>query len=361
MKKMEQDVEEFAFSQNGSVYEMLAAETAERAETVELAPAERVVAPPAPSPAASPDAITFGTIVSLFGRFVRGRITDIREGLDRKTVLESGRQALVVIGVLMLVLASFLSFAGGITERESQRELNAKFTDLLAAKAGYQPLATTTPLPPGSAVALIQIPHIHLRQIVIEGTTSRELAQGPGHLRSTPLPGQHGNAVIAGRRTTFGGPFHQLDKLRLGDTIHVTTALGHFTYRVMKSQRIAAGKPDRLGASMRDILTLTTSDPPYRASRRLVVVGLLMSKPSPYTDPLRLRRVDGAEASFFGDASQALPAALWELALFAALIATRVLYGRWRTWPTYLISTPIILAITFAWLLSMAALLPSTL
>jgi LPXTG-site transpeptidase (sortase) family protein len=353
--------EGFAFVPDDSVYGLSGAETVRPAETIELAPVPPDTVTRIRPEVAASAVPSLGPAFSLLGAAVRAHLRGIGAGLDRRTVLDNGRRALIVVGALMLLLASFLSFAGGMTERESQRELNAKFTELLAAKAGYRPLSTTRPIPPGSAVALIEIPYIHLRQVVIEGTTSRELAQGPGHLRSTPLPGQHGNAVIAGRRTTFGGPFHRLNELRLGDRIVVTTALGRFTYLVMKAQTIDAGKPDRLGASMRDILTLTTSDPPYRATRRLVVVGLLHGRRSIYADPLRLRRVDAVEASFFGDASQALPAALWELALFAALIATRILYRRWRRWPTYLITTPIILAITFAWLLSMAALLPSTL
>ncbi len=63
----------------------------------------------------------------------------------------------------------------------------------------------------GDPVGEIRIPAIGLDQVVVEGTNTNDLRQGPGHYIGTPLPGQGGNAAIAGHRTTYGHPFYNLD------------------------------------------------------------------------------------------------------------------------------------------------------
>ena len=62
---------------------------------------------------------------------------------------------------------------------------------------------------------------------------------GPGHYPDTPLPGQPGNAAIAGHRTTYGAPFNRIDELEQGDEILVTTAQGAFRYEVSASSSSA--------------------------------------------------------------------------------------------------------------------------
>ena len=53
----------------------------------------------------------------------------------------------------------------------------------------------------GVPVAIIDIPHIGVHEVVVEGARSGQLREGPGHLVGSSLPGQPGNAVIAGRHT----------------------------------------------------------------------------------------------------------------------------------------------------------------
>ncbi|MBA2385786.1 MAG: class E sortase, partial [Acidimicrobiia bacterium] len=59
-----------------------------------------------------------------------------------------------------------------------------------------------------------------------------DLKRGPGHYPQTPLPGQLGNAAIAGHRTSYGEPFAYIDQLQAGDEITVTTPAGTFIYVV---------------------------------------------------------------------------------------------------------------------------------
>ncbi|PJJ64980.1 LPXTG-site transpeptidase (sortase) family protein [Compostimonas suwonensis] len=85
----------------------------------------------------------------------------------------------------------------------------------------------------GAPVALIDIPSIGLREIVVEGTSSGTLTAGPGHRRDTVLPGQAGMSVIMGRAAAYGGPFSRLAELAPGETFQVTTGQGEHVYEVV--------------------------------------------------------------------------------------------------------------------------------
>jgi sortase A len=130
-------------------------------------------------------------------------------------------------------------------------------------------------------VAILRIPVLGLEKAVVEGVSSRELAQGPGHYPDTPLPGQAGNAAIAGHRTTYGAPFNHLDGLHAGDDIWVTTLQGQFHYEVVDSRVVNPHDISLLGPTTDNRLTLTTCHPEYSASERYVVIAELVGDPVP--------------------------------------------------------------------------------
>jgi len=66
--------------------------------------------------------------------------------------------------------------------------------------------------------------------IVLAGGSGRTLAFGPGHLSASVLPGETGNAIIAGHRDTH---FQFLQDLEMGETILFEMADGrNHLYRV---------------------------------------------------------------------------------------------------------------------------------
>ncbi len=68
----------------------------------------------------------------------------------------------------------------------------------------------------------IEIPATGVDFFFLEGVDLDTLQDGPRHYPGTPLPGQPGNAAIAGHRTTYLHPFLDLDDVGPGDRIHVT-------------------------------------------------------------------------------------------------------------------------------------------
>lgn len=146
------------------------------------------------------------------------------------------------------------------------------------------------PAPEGEAFAQILIPRIGVDVTVIEGVRRRDLKKGPGHLPGTPIPGQPGNAVISGHRTTYGAPFGEVGELVPGDRIEVETAIGLHVYEVRQAPARCADEDGRCIVAPTDLwvteprdgawLTLTTCHPRFSSRQRLIVFAELIDGPN---------------------------------------------------------------------------------
>jgi sortase A len=217
----------------------------------------------------------------------------------RRSAAALGR-ALITVGILILLFAAYQLWGTGLYTAQQQDHLRKQFTSELHKVPSKTPPTTipsptttsttsppSPPLPPsGDAVAQIRIPKIGIDDIVVNGVGRDDLRKGPGHYPETPLPGQLGNAAIAGHRTTYGAPFGNLDQLSSGDEIFLRTLQGSFTYRVYSQLVVDPGDVAVLGPDPNRpaTVTLTTCNPKYSASQRLVVQGALES-PAPPLPP----------------------------------------------------------------------------
>jgi len=73
---------------------------------------------------------------------------------------------------------------------------------------------------------LLEIPAIGLAQPFFEGVTLTAIDRGPSHWPGTAMPGELGNVVIAGHRTTRTRPFWDLDLVQPGDELVFTMDSG---------------------------------------------------------------------------------------------------------------------------------------
>lgn len=133
----------------------------------------------------------------------------------------------------------------------------------------------------GDSLTRIKIPRLEVDVVVVEGTTASALRAGAGHYPSTPLPCEVGNVAIAGHRTTYGRPFHDLDLLEPGDRVVLETPVGSCTYETEGTSIVAptatevvANTPDEAR------LTLTTCHPKGSARQRLVLTATMVSAES---------------------------------------------------------------------------------
>ncbi|MDX1450379.1 MAG: class E sortase, partial [Acidimicrobiia bacterium] len=133
----------------------------------------------------------------------------------------------------------------------------------------------------GLPVGTIRIPEIGVHWTVVEGVSRNDLKSGAGHMPTTPLPGQPGNAVVSGHRTTYGAPFNELDELVPGDLIYWDSpVIGTHTYAVTE---LIVVRPTELWVTdprPGAWLTLTTCNPEFSAAERLIVFAELVDGPN---------------------------------------------------------------------------------
>jgi sortase A len=163
-------------------------------------------------------------------------------------------RVLVAIALLVAWSLAYLFVLSDFSETRAQKGLYARLRSELAQ--GTAPIAE--PVATGAPIALLDVPAAGIDHlVVVEGTASAQLQDGPGHLRSTALPGQTGISVLMGRSRSYGGVFSGVHALRPGDTITVTTGQGRFAYRVSDLPR--ASGVLKVPDTTRAMLTLVTS------------------------------------------------------------------------------------------------------
>jgi len=129
----------------------------------------------------------------------------------------------------------------------------------------------------GVPLGRLTIPKIGVDVIVIQGTGRGDLREGPGHWPETPMPGEGGNFVVSGHRTTYGGPFFKLDKLVEGDVIELTTPYAALRYEVTRSVIVLPNQVDVVAQRGLEEISLATCHPIYSARQRLVVQARLIA------------------------------------------------------------------------------------
>lgn len=142
-----------------------------------------------------------------------------------------------------------------------------------AVQAASAPRTSGSPTPTGR----IEIPAIGLNHATYEGIDLATLNHGPGHWPGTAMPGQPGNTVFPGHRTTYSRPFWDIDRLAPGHEVIFTTAAGRFTYRVTEKLIIAPTDTWVVKPTPGATFTIIACHPKGSARQRYVVKGALVS------------------------------------------------------------------------------------
>lgn len=255
--------------------------------------------------------------------------------------------AMVMVGVVAGWFLLQVLLLGGLSQARSQQVLHAELRQELAA----QTAPTGVDVTPGDPVALLAIPTLGLRQVVVEGTSSGDLMTGPGHRRTTVLPGQAGVSVLYGRSTTYGAPFHDITLLRAGDGIEVVTGQGEFVYRVDGVRRAGDPLPGALppgGARLTLVTTegggaLAALSPGQTVYVDATLVGEAATAPGG-----RPGAVPKAEEALAGDPGVLPVLALLLQVLLLAVAATAVALRRLPGRAVWVIAVPVLVACAWA-------------
>ena len=198
-------------------------------------------------------------------------------------------ELLLTLGVLLLLFAAWqLWWTDVVADREQARiveSLEERFRGEGSGGAGADGIGGSTAGTEG-AFAIVRIPRFgaDYARPVLEGTARDVLALGVGHYDGSAAPGAVGNFALAGHRTTYGRPFHDVDRLEDGDRVVVETAGEVFVYEVSDRRvvrpsdvEVIAPVPGAPGeAPSEALLTLTSCHPRYSATQRFVVHARLV-------------------------------------------------------------------------------------
>jgi sortase A len=195
---------------------------------------------------------------------------------------------LVTAGLVLLLFVGWQLWFTDVTANRTQDATVSRLTRDFASPPAATAPATESPkaVPFGSAFAIVRIPRFgaDYARPVIEGTSRDILQDGIGHYDGTVLPGAVGNFAVAGHRTTYGRPFHDIDKLRAGDRVVVETRTAYHVYVVRRHTVVApsaveviAPVPQKPGAQPTGRwMTMTACHPKYSAAQRYVVFAQLV-------------------------------------------------------------------------------------
>lgn len=255
------------------------------------------------------------------------------------------------LGLLALALLAFVvdvTVVSAVEHARAQRVAYAELREQLSAVTAPvgQVDATGQLLALGTPVAYLTIPALGLdREVVFEGTTAQVLVKGPGHRRSSVLPGQAGVAIVYGRAWSHGGPFGGADDLSAGAPITVTTGQGEHSYRVTGVRKEGSPIPPPPSASTGGgRLTLVTAvGAPYAPSGTMYVDAVLTSPAAPAAP--RVLGAAGllpAEEALASDRTAWPGVALLLQVLALCSVAVTVATRRWGRSQAWLIGVPVL-------------------
>ncbi|WP_375474904.1 sortase [uncultured Jatrophihabitans sp.] len=275
--------------------------------------------------------------------------------------LGQSRMTIMVVALTLCALALwslvYLLIVSSLQHARIQHELYTKLRAELAQATA--PLAG--PISIGAPVAVLSIPAAGLHgEVVVEGTTPSALRSGPGHLRTTPLPGEIGTSVLYGRSLSFGAPFAELVGLKAGDAITVSTDQGVFHFHVRDVRR--PGDAFTVPAAGTASLTLVSTAGGWTPDRIVYVDAALSGKPA--GDPGGRPTTLGPQERLMANDTDPVTltqVVLWLQLLVVALVGSVWLAKRWRRGQLWLVAAPIVLAALWGLSNAAAQLLPNVL
>ena len=160
-------------------------------------------------------------------------------------------------GFLALSYVAFTLLGARLYQVSAKRSLERQ----VQADNGHNAIRLQPVVKKGDVLGRMDIPRLGMSIAILQGTSSRTLRLGAGHIEGTSFPGEAGNSGIAGHRDTF---FRGLKDIRSNDEVQLQTATGLFRYevdwaKVVEPSDTTVLEPSTVGST----LTLVTCYPFY--------------------------------------------------------------------------------------------------
>lgn len=131
----------------------------------------------------------------------------------------------------------------------------------------------------GPGIGRIEIPRLGVDQRLQDGWDLPILDNGPGLMPGSPRPGEIGNMVVAGHRTSKTRPFRYIDTLELGDEVIFTFGGARYIYTVTEHLIV---NPDAIwitDPTATATATMFACHPPGSTAQRWVTRLVLVAGP----------------------------------------------------------------------------------
>ena len=208
-------------------------------------------------------------------------------------------EVLITAGVLILLFLGWQLWFNNVVSTATQKAAADELSQEWASAAPTpDPQETRDPGDPvvmgtptvNKAFANLIVPRLGLdfKRPIAEGvgtTVLNNTKLGMGHYTGTQLPGAIGNFALASHRSAYGGAFHNIHQLQVGDSIYVETADGWYRYVFRDLEYVRASgvgvilpvpqRPDAVPTER--LITLTTCNPFYSSAERIIAYGVLDS------------------------------------------------------------------------------------
>jgi sortase A len=181
---------------------------------------------------------------------------------------------LIIVGAFMLSYVASQYYGMYREQKRLEQEWEQQNSQQQRSSTAKQPAMR-------DGLIRVSIPKINLDAIVLDGTSRKQLKNGPGRVIGTALPGEVGNSVITAHRDTF---FRHIYELNKGDSILVQRNGETLRFEVTGKKVV---EPDDLSVLKQgddSRLTLITCYPIYYigpAPERLVVFSKLADRGAP--------------------------------------------------------------------------------
>lgn len=127
----------------------------------------------------------------------------------------------------------------------------------------------------GDKIAIMEIPSLTLKSIIVQGTNMNDLKYYLGHFEDTAMPGANGNFCIAGHSSTvYNEILNNLYKVNVNDQIKIQTLTEKFTYVINEKFVVEPTKIDVLEQdnNIKEMTIVTCTD---KGKKRLIVKAKL--------------------------------------------------------------------------------------
>ncbi|MEU1227424.1 class E sortase [Streptomyces sp. NPDC005828] len=202
-----------------------------------------------------------------------------------RLVVRTLSELCITAGALVVLFVAYLLYWTGVqADSASAAQIDTLQREWADTPVTAAPAPARVPAPyvTGKGIAVMYVPRLgrDWKWPVLEGTGPDVLKQGLGHYARTAPLGGTGNFAVAGHRRTHGDPFKDFPRLRPGDAVVLTDGTTWFTYRIDRGPyrtvpadtAVVDPVPRKSGFDGPGrYLTLTTCDPEWGSSHRLIV------------------------------------------------------------------------------------------